>query len=167
METIVFYLLAASIVFTGVAVVAMRNPIHSALALVCNLIGVAAIFASLQAHFLATVQVIVYAGAIMVLVIFVIMLLNIKEEKPARERFLLLGGVVLAGFAFFVALSFVFLHQFQVTPELTDEITGSVANIGRVLFTKYVFPFEAASLLIMAAIVGSIMIAKTKRREVS
>jgi NADH-quinone oxidoreductase subunit J len=163
--TIGFYIMGLIIIASAVGVVASKNPIHSALCLVANLLTVAGIFATLDAHFLATVQVIVYAGAIVVLVLFVLMLLNLKVEQPKRMGFATLFGAALTG-VLFLALALPLLNEaFKVFPEPSRVVVGSVENIGKVLFSTYVFPFEAASMLLMAAIIGAVMLArKTQRR---
>ena len=160
---VLFWIMALVLVFSAVSVVLCKNPIYSALALVLNLLGVAVIFASLDAHFLAAVQVVVYAGAIMVLVVFVLMLLNTKVETEDRFRSLYLVVAALAGATFAVVLGREFVRGFPVLIDSASPATqGSVANIGTVLYTRFVFPFEAASLLIMAAIVGAVVLAKRK-----
>jgi len=158
---IAFFILALLIVTSALGVILMKNPIHSALCLIITFLGVAGIFATLEAHFLATVQIIIYAGAIMVLVMFVIMLLNLKYEKNTGIDYLL-WGVGAIGCGIFIAIAVnLFMGSMHVPLDYAPDSVGTVANIGRVLFTKYVFAFEAASILIMAAIVGSIVIAKS------
>lgn len=164
--SIAFFLLSLVIVCTGIGVVVSRNPINSALNLVCNLIAVAGVFALLEAHFLATVQVIVYAGAIVVLVLFVLMLLNLKVEVPTRKSTILTAVAVLSGIVFLAAAVPSILDFFSQVgrPQIgaAPAAVGSVKAIGRVLYTQYVFTFEAASVLIMAAIAGAVMLAKRK-----
>lgn len=168
--TFAFLVLMLLSVGTAIGVVAMRNPIHSALCLIGNLLTVAGIFAALDAHFLAVVQIIVYAGAIMVLVLFVLMLLNIKVENSPRGGTAYVAASVLIGAAF--ALFLVpaigdLLEDARIPLSTSVSATpdfGTVKQIGRELFTKYLFPFEAASVLIMAAIVGAVMLAKRTRQ---
>lgn len=170
--TVVFFIISLFIVVSALAVVLFRNPIHSALSLVVNLVCVAALFATLDAHFLAVVQIIVYAGAIMVLVVFVLMLLNLKIEKLKRKESIWYGvGALLA--LSFVALLIPVLNEFFIAvhpPAANPSIVGQgvsqgagdgdAKSIGALLFTKYVFTFELASVLIMAALVGAVMLAK-------
>jgi NADH-quinone oxidoreductase subunit J len=158
-----FFLLSAVVVLSGLAVVALRNPIHSALSLVVNLLAVAALFAMLDAHFLAVVQVIVYAGAIMVLFLFVIMLLNIKIEAAKRYGTAILMSAGVIGALFIGLLVKLFSAGFAGVADPSQELSGGVREIGQILYTKYVFTFEAASLLIIAAIVGAVMLAKRRR----
>lgn len=160
-----FLLLSVVIVLSGVAVVAFRNPIHSALSLVTNLLAVAALFAMLDAHFLAVVQVIVYAGAIMVLFLFVVMLLNVKVEAAKRYGMVMLLSAGIVGALFIGLLVKLFGSGFAGVAEPSTELSGGVLEIGRLLYTKYVFTFEAASLLIIAAIVGAVMLAKRRRES--
>ncbi len=160
--TLAFYIMAALLVASGLGVVSMRNPMHSALCLVVNLLTVAALFASLEAHFLATVQIIVYAGAIVVLVLFVLMLLNIKIEQPKRMGLPLVLGASACGGAFLALLIPLLNDAFKVFPEPSRAVEGTVRNFGKILYNTYLFPFEAASILIMAAIVGAVMLAKRR-----
>jgi NADH-quinone oxidoreductase subunit J len=165
--SIFFVIISAVLLASAIGVVGCKNPIYSALCLVVNLVGVAALYAMLEAHFLAAVQIIVYAGAIMVLVVFVIMLLNLKDEDQ-RPGGLVLLGLVIAGGAVFCGSIITLLYVQYSYPDAggvlgtsqVEAVVGSAGNIGRLLYSKYVFPFEAASALIMAAIVGAAMLAK-------
>ena len=161
-----FFVMALIIVVSAIGVVVSKNPIHSALCLVANLLTVAAIFASLDAHFLATVQIIVYAGAIVVLVVFVLMLLNLKVEQPKKVGLPTLIAATVTG-VLFLAIALPPLNEaFKVFPEPQSGVTGSVQNIAKILYTTYAFPFEAASMLLMAAIIGAVMLAKKKNPKV-
>lgn len=165
MDTLLFWILAGIILVSGLGVVVARNPIHSALALIVNLLTVAAIFAQLGAHFLAAAQIIVYAGAIMVLVLFVLMLLNIKVESPKKSSFISVGLAIVAGIGGFAMLAPSLQRTFAgVYVDGGQQVEGTVKAIGLVLFSRYVFPFEIASILIMAAIVGAVMLAKRRYR---
>ncbi|WKZ56499.1 MAG: NADH-quinone oxidoreductase subunit J [Bdellovibrionota bacterium] len=157
---ILFALLGALVIASAIGVVALRHPIHSALCLVLNLVGVAALYAMLDAHFLSAVQIIVYAGAIMVLVLFVIMLLNIKVEQPHRRGIILTLLATLAGVCFLGILAPLFYRGLRGFTDHSSKIEGTVEAFGELLFTRYLFPFEAASVLIMVAIVGAVMIGK-------
>ena len=147
----------------------LPNPIHSTLSLIVTLTSVAGIYALLEAHFLATVQIIVYAGAIVVLVLFVLMLLNAKVEEIERKP---VGTIFLILFSAVVLFSILFpllLEEFGQVPmavSLGNGIEGGVAELGKVLYTKFVLPFEVASLLIMAALVGAVMIGRSRQRSV-
>lgn len=149
---------------SGVGVVSFRNPIHSALALVANLLSVAGLFALLDAHFLAAVQIIVYAGAIIVLVVFVLMLLNIKVEPVNKISPTFALSSVLTGALFLLIIVPLLNQAFRAFPDPKQPIEGTMEAMGKIVYTKYLFPFEAASVLIMAAIVGAVMLAKKKGR---
>ncbi len=143
--------------------VMQRNPITAAMNLVVTMFALAAIFVLLNAHFLAVIQLLVYAGAIMVLFVFVIMLLNLQDQalQPRKRRFLHLVSVALAVYAFLQ------LHELlsrspteQMSP--VDSAYGTTGAMGDLLFTDYLFPFEIVSILILAAIVGSVVLAKRR-----
>lgn len=167
-----FEFLSLVIIASALSVVALRNPIHSALSLITCLIGVAGMFAFLDAHFLAVVQIVVYAGAIVVLVLFLLMLLNIKVERRARKELLFVGTAVTVGVVFLCAvipslISFFSIFNVDSREKGTLLIDGTVKGVGKVLYTSYIFPFEAASVVIMVAVVGAVMLAKRRYREVS
>ena len=164
----VFYYLAVASVLSALLAVTRRNPVHSMLWVLSLFLHVAGIFLLLGAEFLAAVQVIVYAGAILIFYLFVIMLLDVPDEERG-DRF---GGHwKLAAFA---GLSFAALaglaHQSPLGESATAEPAagtgeGAVAEIGRALFGPYALPFEIASLLLLAAIVGAIVLARKKAGE--
>jgi NADH-quinone oxidoreductase subunit J len=170
MEWVVFAAAAAIIIGGGVGVVLSPNPVHSALMLVATLFGVAVIFVQQDAHFLAAVQVIVYAGAIVVLFLFVIMLLGVdKAEVLSTEP---LGGqrpaaaaVAVAGLGLAVLLA---AQAAEVTGarSVAGELSGDYSNleiVGRTLFTDYLFAFEATSALLVIAVVGAVVLARRPR----
>ena len=158
--TFVSFVLTVIILASCAGVLVFKNPIHSALALVANLVAVAGVFATLNAHFLAVAQIVVYAGAIMVLVVFVLMLLSSKEEHVDKNRiyYLVFGGIVAAVFALGL---FSRLKVFSGA-DVSKSLSGTVLVMGKLLYTGYVFPFEAASIVILAAIAGAILLAKRK-----
>jgi NADH-quinone oxidoreductase subunit J len=168
LSLIVFFIISAVTLLAGIGVVAYNNPIHSALSLIAALLGVSGIFATLGAHFLFAAQIIVYAGAIVVLVLFVLMLLNVKNEARSPKdlsvvAFSILGGVVLLGVLVPVLLeTFKTYDAFQPlgigSTSLND--LGTVATLGKVLYTKYLVTFESASILIMVGIAGAILVAR-------
>ena len=168
---LVFWLLALSTVAGAVFVVTRRNLVAAVMGLVLTFFAVAALYAMLYAHFLAVLQVLVYAGAIMVLFVFVIMILNKPEDEPWAMSGL--AGKVLAGLAlgYFVLRLGGILWEVKDTPaaasaQLAPGQTidggdfGSVAEVGRVLFTDYLFAFEAISVILLSAVVGAIAIAR-------
>jgi NADH-quinone oxidoreductase subunit J len=166
MEIIAFFVIAAVAVVGAGSMVLSRNTVHSALFLVINLFCVAALYLSLSAEFLAVVQVIVYAGAIMVLFLFVITLLNpTQSESPDRLKnqgalagLLAVALLVVAGFAI---LSGATTARLPLTP---PEITwgDNVHAVGQLLYGQFLFPFEATSLLLLVAIVGATVLAKRR-----
>lgn len=162
--TFVFVLFCAFLIATALGVVLARNPINSALCLILNLVGVAVVFASLEAHFLAVVQIIVYAGAIMVLVVFVLMLLNSKQEEQRLPGLFLLVLSSAGGAVFLGVFGVLAVEHFSTALRIQPEYTGTVKAIGELLYTDYVFPFEAASILILAAVVGAAMVAKETKK---
>ena len=157
-----FTLTALLLVLSAIGVVAMKNPVHNALCLLVNLLGVAAVYAMLEAHFLAVVQIIVYAGAVVVLVLFVIMLLNLKDE--GRQKFgalyVLFGSLALIGF---LALALPLFRDAGLVFQTPEHLTaGTTRELGSVLFGRYVFAFEMAGVLLLAATVGAVMVARKK-----
>jgi NADH-quinone oxidoreductase subunit J len=144
-------------------VVAQRNPLYSAISLIGVFVSLACLYVMLAAPFIAAVQVIVYAGAIMVLVVFVIMLLNVEQEERRRTRmgFLIPGAVVLAAILIAEASYIIFVFEkFQEKPEAIVSDTGLTASIGSALFTQYLLPFEITSILLLMAIVGAMTLAR-------
>jgi len=167
MELLIFYPLAGFCVVLALGVVFNNSPVGSALALIGMMLGLAGIFILQQAHFIAILQIIIYAGAIMVLFMFVIMLLNLKKGDDAgwiaRERNLLLSvltGLLAVGILY--KISDVLFTAKMDTPATLPDTFGTVAVIGETLFTDFVLPFEVASILLLAAMVGAVVLAKTK-----
>src|ERR1044071_111119 len=164
MSALLFILFAGLAIGCGLSMVVQRNPLYSAISLIGVFISLAALYVSLAAPFIAAVQVIVYAGAIMVLVVFVIMLLNVEEEERRRLRLrylvptaVLLAGVLIAEAAF--VIYFVQTAQPQPLDPSTSEV-GLTASIGTGLFTTYLLPFEITSILLLMAIVGAMTLAR-------
>jgi NADH-quinone oxidoreductase subunit J len=160
---IVFWILAVMAVVSAAGVVLRRNPIHSALFLVVHLATLAAFFLKMRAEFLATAQVIVYAGAIAVLFVFAIMVLIPGREEtgpdPLRAQRLL--AVPVAGLLL-VLLAVMLRSTLFAGAGLAQAVPGGVATIGRALFTDYLFPFEVTSVLLLVALVGVIALAKRR-----
>src|SRR5215213_1028726 len=167
LSQLLFVLFGAMALGCAVAMVAQRNPLYSAISLVGVFVALAGLYLTLQAPFIAAIQVIVYAGAIMVLVVFVIMLLNVEEEvrRPVRLRHLIPVGVLLA--AVLVGEAAFMLSLGANTPSLVAPTSGSdtglTASIGTGMFTKYLLPFEVTSVLILMAMVGAITLARQGR----
>src|SRR5437868_5535540 len=162
MMALLFILFAGMAVGCAISMLAQRNPLYSAISLIGVFISLACLYVTLAAPFIAAVQVIVYAGAIMVLVVFVIMLLNVEaEERPMRLRSLIPIAVGLAAILFAEAVFIIFfVHASSSTP--TDNISnvGLTASIGAGLFTSYLLPFEITSVLLLMAIVGAMTLAR-------
>jgi len=164
---LLFVLFGAMALGCAVAMVAQRNPLYSAISLVGVFVSLACLYLTLQAPFIAAIQVIVYAGAIMVLVVFVIMLLNVEEEvrRPLRLTYLIPVGVLLAAVLVGEAAFMLSLGSSAPTPAQTTSGSdvGLTASIGTGMFTKYLLPFEVTSVLILMALVGAITLARQGR----
>ena len=163
MLTLLFLLFGAMAIGCALAMVAQRNPLYSAISLIGVFISLACLYVMLAAPFIAAVQVVVYAGAIMVLVVFVIMLLNVEQEerRRARLRFLVPTAVALAAVLIAeVAFILVTVREFRVTPATGAANVGVTQSIGSGLFTQYLLPFEITSILLLMAIVGAMTLAR-------
>jgi NADH-quinone oxidoreductase subunit J len=163
MEAIVFWVLAIGMVGAALAIVFNRNPVASALSLVVTFLFLAGIFVTLEAFFLAMVQIIVYAGAVMVLFLFIIMLLDIKAEEKRPIPWVKAGivGLVAAAFGgvyFSVLGSIAHGKAALVWGENTVELTA--AKLGQELFTKYILPFEVTGLLLLVATIGVVLLSR-------
>ncbi|MCZ6514298.1 MAG: NADH-quinone oxidoreductase subunit J [Acidobacteria bacterium] len=158
---ILFYVFAVIAVAGGLAVILQRRPIYSELALIVVMVSLAVIYLLLGAEFMAAIQVLVYAGAIMVVFVFVIMLLNAGKEAPTKKsvfaRYLSLP--VPAAFLGFVIYAVVTEYP-RDSLAVGGRLDGSVHNVARLLFRDYVLPFEVTSLLILIAILGAVVLAQ-------
>ena len=158
----IFIIFAAIAVFCGINLVVQTHPIASALSLIGVMGSLAVLYLQLGGEFIAAAQVIVYAGAIMVLFIFVIMLLNAGAEAPTFQasRFVRYFGMILF-FAFLVLISFIVLTmQSKSEGVIFGAFQGTTLDVGRKLFTAYLLPFEVTSVLILIALVGAIVLAR-------
>jgi NADH-quinone oxidoreductase subunit J len=172
MDVIAFYVFAAIAIVSSLFVVAQRNPMHSVMLLITSFGALAGLYVLLDAPFTAVTQIIIYAGAIMVLFLFVVMLLNLPREDPAPPGLsVLLGptgmriGALLSlclGAEVVWASARVGLTWFAQGPSATS--VSSVALIGVALFTRYAFAFEATSILILVAMVGAVVLARKEHR---
>ena len=166
-EAIAFYVLAALILGFALLVVSTKNTVHAVLFLVLNFLAVAALYVLLTAQFLAVIQVLVYAGGIVVLYLFVVMLVNLKRppedhSAPQRRAWLgfALGGAVMAQLALILVWGgFAPATDFAAAQE-SDMALNNVERIGMLLYTDYLIPFEVASMLLLVAMVGAIILAK-------
>ncbi|MFH1277670.1 MAG: NADH-quinone oxidoreductase subunit J [Candidatus Eisenbacteria bacterium] len=158
MGSVAFWILSAVAVGSAVFTVTRKNPLSAALSLVVCLAAIAGLFATLSAHFLFVIQLLVYAGAVMVLVIYVIMVLNL-EEREMRVLGLSRPRVVLAVIASVpVAVVLVRVTAGGGAAPAGAGDFGSIESIGGVLFTRYLFPFEVVSVLLLAAMVGAVVL---------
>jgi NADH-quinone oxidoreductase subunit J len=171
MDVFAFYAFAAVAVLSSLFVVAQRNPMHSVMLLITSFGALAGLYVLLDAPFTAVTQIIIYAGAIMVLFLFVVMLLNVPREDAVRARTsALLGptgmriGVLLSvvlGVEVLWAMSRAGAGFFTEGPSATS--VSSVAGIGATLFTRHAFAFEATSILILVAMVGAVVLARKEQ----
>jgi len=159
MLVLLFTLFGGLAIGCAIAVVAQRNPLYSAISLIGVFISLACLYVMLAAPFIAAVQVIVYAGAIMVLVVFVIMLLNVEQEERRKTRlsFLVPAAVGLA--ALLIAEVSFILSSVPGHPISVSDV-GLTHSIGSALFTRYLLPFEVTSILLLMAIVGAMTLAR-------
>ena len=164
MELIFFIALGLIAVISALMVILNRNPIHSALSLIITLGSIASLFILLRAFFLAFIQIIVYAGAVMVLFIFVIMLLNLRKDEFGQEKrkFQRVFAIIFSAFLLIELLVVVNYAVFHKKGEIlsTPADFGTPHALGRLLFTDYLLPFEIASVLLLIAMVGAIFLAR-------
>ncbi len=166
-EQVLFYVFAVAIVASASAVVFLRNPVGSAMSLVACFFFLAGVYVLLWAHTIAALQVLVYAGAIMVLFLFVIMLLSLTDTGPLVQLTPSRAAGALAAVAVFSALIVALKKLPDVAPGWTADPSqvarfGTIQYLGEVLYTKWLFPFEAVSLLLLVAIVGAVVVAKPR-----
>lgn len=156
-----FYLLSLLAVFSALMVVLSKSPINSVIYLIITFLTIAGHYILLNAQFLAVVHIIVYAGAIMVLFLFVIMLLNLNSQnEPHKTQFTKIAAVISAGLFFLVMIGAA--KGVATTPALHsfDGNIGLVKNLGQVLFKDFILPFEVSSILFLSAMVGAILLSK-------
>jgi len=160
---ILFWILSVLAVGSAMMVVASKNPVHSILFLIITFFAISGHYILLNAQFLAIVNIIVYAGAIMVLFLFVVMLMNLnaESEPPQKNKYILFGGTIAGACLLLVLVAA--LKQSAGTTLMVQTNGGSVGlieNLGKLLFTDYVFPFEISSVLFLSAMIGAVVIAK-------
>lgn len=155
-----FFLFAAIAVGAAINVLVQKHVLYSALSLILMLTAVSVLFVLQRADFLAVIQVIIYAGAIMVLFVFVIMLLNLPADEDGTDRLRWLKFVGIPMGLFFLFLVVATLWNVESSAGVQPQFTGSPAAIGYGLFTDYLLPFEATSLLILIALMGAVIFAK-------
>jgi NADH-quinone oxidoreductase subunit J len=149
-------------------VVLSKHPVRSVLYLVLTFFLISANYVLMNAQFIAIVNIIVYAGAIMVLFLFVLMLLNLNKENEPKHSPMMTIGAGIAGGALFVVIVAAMREAILATPmiDANSEKVGLVENLGKVLFTKYVLPFEVSSILFLAAMVGAVLLAKKEKQTI-
>lgn len=165
MTTIFFLILSIIAIGTAFGTVASKHPVVSAMNLVLHFFMLAGLYLTLNAQFIAVLQILVYAGAIMVLVVFVILLLNLGKEDQVESKFSARKGVAISfGAAFVIQTLILFTSAGKFTHEITANsvTTGYVKNLGFKLFTEYLFPFEYIALLLLVAVVGALLLGKKK-----
>jgi NADH-quinone oxidoreductase subunit J len=166
MSPFLFWCFAFLMLGFGAAVVINRNPIASALSLVICFMGLSALFMSLDAFFIGIIQVLVYAGAVMVLFLFIIMLLDIRTEQLRKINYVAVTGGTAVALVFFLQIFFV-VRQLsaakQPFPALTAKI-DDVHNIGALLFTNFNLPFQIIGVLVLVATIGVVVLSKRELR---
>lgn len=163
-----FFLLAVLAIASALAMIINKNVVNSALFLVINMVSLAGIYLLLNAQFLAIIQILVYAGAIMVLFLFVIMLLNVQDEEKLFDKFRVkyfvafLLGVAVTGQIFYSIAGVT-----DMLPAISEKMShiGTVEAVGDVLYTKYLLPLEMTAILLTAAVVGALMVAQHKIKK--
>src|SRR5438552_1982805 len=166
MELSIFLILSVISIASALNILIQRHPIYSALSLILTFMSLAGIYLQMHAEFIAVMQIVVYTGAIMVLFVFVIMLLNVKAEervphKPLVMKYLGIPLTLLLVTALGLNIFQSFSGQtIQVSGAATSGLTGNTQSIGKLLYTQYALPFEITSILLLVAIVGAILMAK-------
>jgi NADH-quinone oxidoreductase subunit J len=156
-----FYLLSAIAILGAIMVVASKSPINSVICLIICFLAFAGHYILLNAQFLAIVHIIVYTGAIMVLFLFVIMLLNLnKQNEPHKKIYVKLMAVISGGLLFLVLVASAKGADTLIQSDAFDGSIGLVANLGKVLFNEFLLPFEVSSVLFLSAMIGAVMLGK-------
>jgi NADH-quinone oxidoreductase subunit J len=161
MEEVLFYLVSACAVISAFFVVFSKSPMHSIIALIISFFSISGLYIMLNAQFLGVVQIIVYSGAIMVLFLYVLMMLNLKEkDEPLKESGFQILAAICGGLVFVGFLGALKGYEEIDFPSNPDSQIGLTKNLGHLLFSEYVLPFELAGILFLAALVGAVMIGK-------
>ena len=173
MPPTLFYLFAAITILGALGVIANRNPVSCAFSMVVSFIGLAALFISMNAYFIGIIQILVYAGAIMVLFLFIIMLLDIKFEKEREYNLLGIAGGLIVVVFFFIQFASV-LNKFEEgrenMPAMTQAIDDDgkpvtdVMQIGRTIFTDFNFPLQIVGVLLLVATIGVVVLSRREAR---
>lgn len=160
LHVILFWVLAVISLLSAIGVVVAKNPVHSVLLLIVTFFDIAGLYILLNAQFLAVVHIIVYAGAIMVLFLFVIMLMNLNASgEPQKNNVVKFAGVISGGLLLLVLVAALKRADTGMLAQGATDI-GLVKNLGRALFKDFVLPFEVSSILFLSAMIGAIVIGK-------
>lgn len=161
MEQLLFFFVAFIAVCSAGYFVFAKNPLYAVLSLIVTMFSIAGLYILLNAQFLGIVQIIVYAGAIMVLFLYILMMLNLnKEDESKKQNLMKFAGVFSAGLLLIGLLGAFRGYKIEAVAADVDSGVGLTKNLGRLLFNEYVLPFELASLLIFAGIVSAVLIGK-------
>jgi NADH-quinone oxidoreductase subunit J len=167
MSPVLFWTFALLMLVFGVAVIVNRNPVASALSLVVSFLGLAALFMSLDAYFIGIIQVLVYAGAVMVLFLFIIMLLGLRAEARRQINWLASAGATAVALALALQIFYVVGHfksAGQPFPPLARSTNDDVRNIGALLFSNYNLPFQIIGVLVLVATIGVVLLSRREPR---
>jgi NADH-quinone oxidoreductase subunit J len=167
MSPFLFWFFALMMLVFGIAVVVNRNPVASALSLVVSFLGLAALFMTLDAYLIGIIQVLVYAGAVMVLFLFIIMLLDLRAEARRQINWLASAGAITVALALVLQIFYVVGHfksAGQPFPPLARSTTDDVRNIGAMLFSNYNLPFQIIGVLVLVATIGVVLLSRRELR---
>ena len=160
---ILFWILSIIALASALMVVTSKNPVFSVIWLIITFFTISGHYILLNAQFLAVVNIIVYAGAIMVLFLFVIMLMNLsKDTEPQKNKWLKMAGAIAGGLLLLVLVA-AFRNTERSMAEMTTGDIGLIQNLGKVLFNEYVVPFEISSVLFLSAMVGAVVLGKREK----
>lgn len=165
MQLLTFYLLGGVAISAALLMLTNKQPVNAAMSLIVTMLCLAGIYVLLEAHLIAALQIIVYAGAIMVLFLFIIMLLNIQEKEgrlSGRKLFLQGAGIVMIGFILINVIKLTVSDNLAAKTQGLADGFGTTKAVAKLLFTEFVLPFEIASVLLLAAMVGAVILAKQK-----
>lgn len=167
MEAFFFWICAIGILGSGLSVIISRNSVNSAMSLVLLMLLLAGLFLQLHAYFLFAVQILVYAGAVLVLFLFIIMLLDLKEEEHLHRRWWgLIFGLALALFLCYIwSQALLGVPQGMATSQSLTDTGAEAADLGNLLFTKYILPFQVISVLLLVATIGVVLLSKQETKR--
>lgn len=166
LATIFFVVFAALSIAAAIGVIISRQPVHSALFLLANFTSLAVLYVTLEAQFLAAIQVVIYAGGIVILILFVIMLLGSEELEPAGGTSMTAYGGIVLGVVLLGAIAGTLFGAFNETEPATVVLQGGAPKVvGTALFTDYILPFELTAVLILVALLGALILAKRPQAE--